>query len=245
MSQTRSISSKGASVDRLKAHPEGNLTPSVAHEINNPIQSLLNLLCLVEAEEGLSETGRQYLSLAKQEANRVSTITHAAMNQTREDTSSSPTNVPRLLASVIEFYKSRLESRGLFVDTRYDSESDLCVLNPGALRQTFANLITNAADATARGGRIYARVVPALERAGQKRHGLRVIIADTGSGISTDDLPRIWDPFFTTKGLSGNGIGLSLVRNTIQKLGVTLRVRTSTSSGRSGTVFSIFLPRPT
>jgi signal transduction histidine kinase len=243
MSQTRSTSSKGASVDRLKAHPEGNLPPSIAHEINNPIQSLLNLLCLVEAEEGLSETGRQYLSLAKQEANRVSLITRAAMNPTQEDTSPNPINLSRLLASVIEFYKSRLESRGLLIHTRYVSDSDLCVLDDGSLRQAFANLLTNAADATARGGRIYARVVPAFERAGRKRHGLRVTIADTGSGISTDDVRKIWDPFFTTKGSSGTGIGLSLVCNTVEKLGGTLRVRTSTSKGRSGTVFSLFLPQ--
>jgi two-component system NtrC family sensor kinase len=161
MSRTRSISPERARVSRFKARPESNLAPSVAHEINNPIQSLLNLLCLVEAEEGLSETGRQYLSLAKPEANRVSTITREAMSQTRGSAGLNPTNVARLLASVIDFYKSRIESRGLFIATRCDSEGDLFITDPEALRQTFANLITYAADATARGGRIYVRVAPA------------------------------------------------------------------------------------
>jgi len=105
-----------------------------------------------------------------------------------------------------------------------------------------ANLLLNAADAMPSGGKIYARIAPAHEWKGDNKQGLRLTFADTGSGITRQNLGRIWDPFFTTKGSAGNGIGLSMVKNTVQKHHGVLRVRSSTKSGHSGTVFSIFLP---
>jgi two-component system CheB/CheR fusion protein len=106
----------------------------------------------------------------------------------------------------------------------------------------FTNLLLNAADAMPAGGKMQARVSNAHESGGQRRRGLRLILADNGKGIAAKDLPRILDPFFSTKGAAGNGIGLSLVNNTVQKHHGVLRVRSSTKPGRSGTVFVIFLP---
>ena len=214
---------------------------SLAHEINNPLDALLNLLYLLEAEETLTETGRHYLALAKEEVHRISQIAHGAMDQFRSPAGPQDTNVPRLLHAVVEFYKSRLDAQGISVEVRYCPGEDLPI-DPGSLRQAFSNLLLNAAYAMPYGGIIHARVAKAHEWSALNRHGLRVTFADNGCGISADDLPKVTEAFFTTKGSAGTGLGLALVKDTVEKCPGVLRVRSSTKPGCSGTVFAIFLP---
>jgi signal transduction histidine kinase len=221
------------------AEPENGIS-SLAHEINNPLEALHQLHYLIENEGTLKEKGRQYLALAREEVQRISQILHAAM-ALRDSGDSEDTDVPELLSSVINFYASRFLFRGIDVKTRYRSGLHLAVY-PRQLWQMCANLLLNASDAMPSGGKIYARIAPAHEWKGDHKRGLRLTFADTGSGIAAKNLSRIWDPFFTTKGAAGNGIGLSLVKNTVQKHHGVLRVRSSTKAGHSGTVFSIFLP---
>ena len=217
------------------------LVASLAHEINNPLDALLNLLYLLEAEDTLTEKGRHYLAHAKEEVHRISQIAHGAMNQFRSPAGPQDTNIPRLLHGVVEFYKSRLDAQGICVEARYCPGEDLAV-DPGSLRQAFSNLLLNAAYAMPHGGILHAKVAKAHEWNGLNRHGLRVTFADNGCGISADDLPKVTDAFFTTKGSAGTGLGLALVKDTVEKCHGALRVRSSTKPGRSGTVFSIFLP---
>jgi signal transduction histidine kinase len=228
---------------RLQNRPppeeNGNGISSLAHEINNPLEALHQLHYLIEREGTLREKGRQYLALARDEVHRISKILHAAM-ELRESGDPEDTDVPELLRSVLNFYKSRFDSQAISVNTRYRSGAHLLAY-PHQLRQMCANLLLNAADAMPSGGKMYARLAPAHEWKDHRR-GLRLTFADTGSGIAAKNLSRIWDPFFTTKGATGNGIGLSLVKNTVQKHHGVLRVRSSTQAGHSGTVFSIFLP---
>jgi signal transduction histidine kinase len=145
------------------------------------------------------------------------------------------------MKALSSFYKSRLDSQRIRVETRYCSGEDLPV-DTGSLRQMFSNLLVNAAHAMPGGGRLHARVSRAREWTGLGRRGLRVIIADNGCGIPTANLPRITEPFFTTKGSAGTGLGLALVKDTVEKHHGVLRVRSSTKPGRSGSVFAIFLP---
>jgi signal transduction histidine kinase len=217
----------------------GSLVASLAHEINNPLESLLNLLYLIEAEA--TSTGRHYLALAQEEVHRISQIAHGAMDQFRSRAGPQDTNVPRLLRSVVDFYKSRLDSQGIRVETRYCHGEDLPV-DPGSLRQVFSNLLLNAAYAMPEGGIMHARVSRAREWTGRGRHGLRVTFADNGCGIAAADLPRITEPFFTTKGKAGTGLGLALVKDTVEKYDGVLRVKSRTKPGQSGSVFAIFLP---
>ena len=129
----------------------------MAHEINNPLDSLLNLLYLMEAEANLTEKGRHYLTLAKEEVHRISQITHEVMNEFRFTVSPQDTNVPNLLRSVVDFYQPRFEARGISIQARYCPDGDLAVY-PGPLRQAFSNLMLNAADSMPRGGTMHARI---------------------------------------------------------------------------------------
>jgi signal transduction histidine kinase len=220
---------------------ESKLAASLAHEINNPLDSVLNLLFLVKSETALTEKGRHYLTLAEEELQRVSNIAQAALDRAREFGALQETNVPDLMDSVIEVYRSRFEARGVSVSTRYGAYRDFPVYS-GPLRQVFSNLLLNAADSMPCGGRLLARARVARERTGQQRRGLRLTIADNGCGIAANQLQEIFEPFFTTKGSGGNGMGLALVRDVVQRHGGWLRVRSSTRAGHSGSVFAIFLP---
>jgi signal transduction histidine kinase len=246
MSDSRiQISGDSGENQRLENRPppaenENGIISSLAHEINNPLEALHQLHYLIETEGTLREKGRKYLALAREEVQRISQILHAAM-ELRDSGDPQDTDVRELLRSVLNFYKSRFASQDISVNTRYSTAAHLCGY-PRQLQQMCANLLLNAADAMPGGGKMYARIAPAHERKGGHRRGLRLTIADTGCGISAKNLLRMWDPFFTTKGPAGNGIGLSLVKNTVQKHHGILRVRSSTKAGHSGTIFTIFLP---
>jgi signal transduction histidine kinase len=225
---------------RARAPSTKGLSTSAAHEINNPLDTLLNLLYLVESDPAISETSREYLKLAQEEVRRISEIAHASLGQPDGQASAENANVGELLHAVVDFYKCRFEQSGIEVETRYGSDGHVPIFS-GPLREVFANLLLNAQAATPEGGRVHARVCPAHEWSGKGRHGVRVTVADNGSGIAANLLPRIFQPFFTTKP-AGHGMGLSLVRDIVQQHEGSLRVRSSTKAGQSGTVFAIFLP---
>lgn len=214
---------------------------SLAHEVNNPLTSLLNLLFLIQQEATLTERGRHCLWLAQEEVRRISQIAGEVLNARRARSLPEVTDVVQLMRGVLDFYKSRFLSHRIVVKTRFCSDGRAKVYD-GQVRQMLSNLLLNAADATPDGGTIHARVSTANEWAGRERHGLRISVADNGAGISADNLPKIFEPFFTTKGSEGNGMGLSLVRDIVRRHYGRLRVRSSTEPGSSGTVFSIFLP---
>ena len=214
---------------------------TMAHEINNPLESLLNLLYLADAEPGMTAAAHGYLALAREEVKRLAQMAQAALHGHRDDKPREDTDVPQLLWSVIELYKPRFESRGISVETRGCSGGNIAVYS-GPLRQMFSNLLLNAADAMPNGGRLHARVSNACEWSGQRRRGLRVTFADNGYGIPTQNIQRIFEPSFTTKGAHGSGLGLGLVMKVVRRHDGSLRVRSSTEHGNTGSIFSIFLP---
>ncbi len=213
----------------------------LAHEINNPLAAVLNLLFLVRGEATLTVKGYQYLALAQEEIQRLAQIANGALHHYRDPAALKETDVPRLLDSVIELYSARLRADSISVQTRYRIDSEAAVY-ASELRQVFSNLLLNAADSMPGGGRLQARASEGHEWSGQGRAGLRLTFADTGCGISKENLRDIFEPFFSTKGAGGCGLGLALVRGVVRKHGGSLRVRSSTKPGRSGSVFSIFLP---
>lgn len=221
--------------------PRDTLSAACAHEINNPLQCLLNLLYLVENDPALSKQTHLYLESARDEAQRISEVLRKAMCGPEGEENWNHTNVPKVLRAVVDFYQSRLLTQGISINTRYCPDGDL-LAECGPLRQVFSNLLLNAAEATPHGGRVYARVSTAQEWGGEGRRGLRITVADNGCGISAENLPKICQPFYTSKGAEGTGIGLSLVKEVVQRHGGALRVRSSIRAGHSGSVFAIFLP---
>lgn len=220
--------------------PSRSLT-SALHEINNPLESLLNLLYLVEADQGISQVSRDHLKMAEAEVMRVSKIAQAAMKRGLRRETAEDTNVAALLSSVLELHRPKLDRYNVSAFTRNDDDAT-AIIYPEQMRQVFSNLLLNAIDAMPKGGKFFARISKTQEWSGQERSGVRITIADTGTGIAADILSRVREPFFTTKGAYGNGMGLSIVQEIIAYHQGRLKIRNSTRSGKSGSVFSIFIP---
>ena len=226
--------------------PEPRRTPgrsltSALHEINNPLESLLNLLYLIETDPAISQASRDHLKMAQAEVMRVSMIAQAAMKRVPRRETAEATDVAALLASVLELHKPKLDRHNVSASTRNDDHAT-AVIYPEQMRQVFSNLLLNAIDAMPKGGKILAKISKTQEWTGLERSGVRITIADTGTGIAADILSRVREPFFTTKGAYGNGMGLAIVQEIIAHHQGRLKIRSSTRLGKSGSVFFIFIP---
>jgi signal transduction histidine kinase len=211
------------------------------HEINNPLESLLNLLYLVDADPAISQESRDHLKIAQAEVMRISKIAQATMKQGPHREAAEETDVAVLLSSVLELHKPKFDRHHVSASSRNDDDAT-AVLYPEQMRQVFSNLLLNAIDAMPKGGKVFARISKTQEWCGQERSGVRITIADTGTGIAADILSRLLEPFFTTKGANGNGMGLAIVQEIVAYHQGRLKIRSSTRSGKSGSVFSIFIP---
>ena len=216
----------------------GRLTAAIAHEIRNPLEALINLVYLARRDAA----GRdEYLRLAEQEIGRLDSIAQQALGFVRETTAPEQLNPAKLIDEVLQLYMRKLQQNNITIEKH--TEDGLGILGfPGELRQLFSNLILNAMESMKEGGRLRIRVVHAHEWAGEQREGVRVTVADTGSGISDHSLPHIFEPFFTTKKETGTGLGLWLAYGIVQKHSGWMRVTSRTIPGSSGTVFMVFLP---
>jgi PAS domain S-box-containing protein len=218
----------------------GRLSASIAHEINNPLEAVTNLLYLINEEKDLSEQARSFTHLAQQELARVSQIATQTLRFYRQPTARTAVRVSEQLDSVLKLYQGRLTSAGVEVVRDYRAAAPLLAFE-GELRQVFTNLVGNALDASRNGGKMTLRTREATDwRTGRK--GIRATVADRGHGMSRETLRRIFEPFFSTKGLTGTGLGLWVTLGIIQKHEGRVKVRSSESPQRHGTVFSVFIP---
>lgn len=218
----------------------GRMAASIAHEINNPLESITNLLYLAE-HETISDEARSYLTLAQHELARVSQIASQTLGFFRSSRGSAATPLPEIVDSAISLHLGRLSVCNVVVRKEYVPVS-LLFVHQGELRQVLVNLIGNALDAMPKGGRLRVRVRYVFDPV-TETHGARIVIADTGAGMNGVTLRQIFEPFYTTKGSAGTGLGLWVSSQIIARHKGRISVRSSQSSGRSGTVFSIFLPQ--
>jgi len=217
----------------------GRLAASITHEINNPLEAVTNLLYLIETSESLSDI-KKYVVLASEELKRVAEITAHTLNFHRQPINPVLVNIPELLDSVLTLYRQRLKSAGISVEREYNHVPPVLGMS-GELRQLFANMIGNAADAMRTGGLLKIRVKSLSTGAG-KRAGVRITVADSGCGIEAKNLQRIFEPFFSTKGNTGTGLGLWVSSSIVEKHDGKIQVKSCTTPEKSGTIFSIFLP---
>lgn len=229
----------------------GRLAASIAHEINNPLEAVTNLLYLLHQQPCLDTEALQYADLAQQEIARVSHITQQTLRFYRQSSLPVRLNLCELLDSVLTLYQGRLYSASVEVDRRYRGSSEVLAFS-GELRQLFANLIGNAADAMPKGGRLILSVRPSCAWNDPEVFGLRITVADTGHGMTEAVRKRIFDAFFTTKESTGTGLGLWVSAEIIAKHQGIIRVRSrppvdelcgqDRATSAAGTVFMLFLP---
>lgn len=217
----------------------GRLASSMAHEINNPLEAVTNLLFLAQRFNGQPEVG-DFLDKADLELRRVAAIVNQTLRFHRQSTPRQMVTAEKLFESAIELYKARIINSRLEIDRRYRTEVSFRCFS-GEIRQVLSNLIGNAIDATAPWGRLQLR-----SRLGVNwmtgRSGIVLTIADSGAGMSQETAARIFEPFFSTKGINGTGLGMWICREIVDRHQGSLRFKSSQSPRRHGTVFELFLP---
>ncbi len=214
----------------------GRLAASIAHEINNPLEAVTNLLFLANMDDSMKGATRSLLQVADKELQRLSHITARSLKFYRQRTAPSQTSIEDLIESVLFFHETEIKLRSIELIRRYrPSPQVLCLA--GEIQQVLTNLISNALEALTERARMHLRVRPGWD--GNGRDGVVITIADSGSGMDRFTMNRLFHPFVTTKGESGTGLGLWVSKGILDKHEAIVDVR---SKKGSGTVFRIFLP---
>lgn len=214
----------------------GKMSASIAHEINNPLEAVTNLLYLLEYEEQ-AEEARVYLTEAQREVKRISEITSHTLNFYRQSAEPELTSIPQLFDSCFTLFRKRLNDRGIATEKRWPCDLPMVMCQSGEIRQVLANLMGNAIDAMPNGGKLLLSIE-------LKKDHLEIIVADSGPGIPSELQKKILEPFFTTKGPRGTGLGLSISAEILARHRGTLNFESSTLVGDSGTSFRLTLPCP-
>jgi PAS domain S-box-containing protein len=219
----------------------GRLAASIAHEINNPMATLTDIIFLLEHSLSADQPAHQYVAIARQEAARISHITTHMLSLYRESKEPVPVDLSEVVESAISLYASKMKMNGIRSELRNDHRCEVLAF-PAEMRQVFSNFVANAVEACGTGSTIRVHVRNSRSWSRPETRGVRVVIADNGSGISEQSRQQLFRPFFTTKGEKGTGLGLWVTQSIVRKHGGFIRVRSSTAPDRSGTCFSVFIP---
>lgn len=220
----------------------GRLAATIAHEINNPLSSVLDMLYLMRNGVDESES-RRYMEIAEAELTRVGQIVRAMLGLYRESKSPIKIDLGETMREMLLLVERRFSDMGVHVEAKLDRE--ICVMGfPAELRQVFTNLIMNAAEAAGDGGRVWVSVFhedPLAAQRGGTRNAV-VLIRDDGAGIEEQVLPQLFKPFFTTKGERGTGLGLWVSQGIVAKRNGTIDLTSSTAPEDHGTAAKVSLP---
>jgi signal transduction histidine kinase len=241
----------------------GRLAASIAHEINNPLEAITNLLFLM-AYEPLVDPAKKYLDLAQRELARVTAIATQTLRFHRQATNASETSLRDVIESALTLFHGRITNAGVSIERQYKTDKKIRAFE-GDLRQVFANLLSNALDATSPGGKIIIRLresqdvpegkdlpeindlpevndLPEANNLKTARRYVRLTIADTGIGMTPETRQHMFEPFFTTKNVTGTGLGLWVSAEILANHRAITRVRSSQNPDCHGTVISISFP---
>ncbi len=219
----------------------GRLAASIAHEINNPLEAVTNSLYLALQDQTLDPDTKTYLHTAEQELRRVAHITTQTLRFHKQSISAARVDLCDIVDSVLALFERRLANKNIQVNAECKRGS-FATCFADEIRQVVANLVSNAMDATREGGSIRLRVRTARSWTREHPDGVRIVVADTGHGIPSTVLDRIFEPFVSTKEATGVGLGLWVSEGIVRKHGGAIRVRSRANAQPSGTVFTVFLP---
>lgn len=231
-----------ALVKSEKLAAAGRLAATMAHEINNPLQAVMNLIAILASSPRLEPQDQALAKTAEEELGRIAHLTRQSLSFYRESTSPGPVNLEETVEGVLNIFANRIKVREIIVERLYLSDVPVIRSFAGEIRQVITALLQNAIDAVPRGGTISVRVRKSSRWAESAIAGGRISITDNGTGISSANVSRIFEPFFTTKGEQGTGLGLWVANGIVSRLGGSIQVRSSTLPGKSGSCFSIFFP---
>jgi PAS domain S-box-containing protein len=225
-------------VQSEKLAATGRMAAAIAHEINNPLESLINLIFLARKNTPPQGKAYAYLTTAEQELERVAHIARQTLGYYRDTGLPTEVHLHELIENILTVYKAKFIANGIAVANRFNDIQKISV-SRGELIQVFSNIITNAIDAMQGGGTLN---ITTKKIAGPTGDGIQTIIRDSGVGIQQDHLEKIFEPFFTTKGNLGTGIGLWIARQLAERRGGQISVASSTEKENSGTTVTIFIP---
>jgi PAS domain S-box-containing protein len=232
---------EGALRTSEKLAAAGRLAATVAHEINNPLEAITNLIYLAKRDLPNADKVTAHLLSARQELDRVAHITRQTLGFYRDSTSPIRMNLANTVDDLLSLYEKRLEVRKIKIVKQFDLDAEVTAF-AGEIRQAISNLLTNSMDAMSTGGSLTIRVRKKHEWNNSCAPGVRITIADTGSGIAPEHRRNLFQPFFTTKHDVGTGLGLWITLGIVDKHGGLMHLRSRTEVGMSGTAFSIFIP---
>jgi signal transduction histidine kinase len=225
--------------ERLAA--TGRISNTIAHEINNPLEAITNLLYLLNLSLNNPETAAGLLHSAQEQLSRVSRISRQILSFNRESAVPVTAHLFQLMDDVLALNNRAIVAKELRIERDWD-ESVTVSGFPAQLRQVFSNLLRNAVDASKAGGRIRIRISSRRRWGNLESPIAKVLFSDTGVGILPENMDRIFEPFFTTKELKGSGIGLWLSNSIVQEHRGNIRVRSNSCASRSGTCVAVILP---
>jgi signal transduction histidine kinase len=216
----------------------GRLTSTVMHEIRNPLESAQGLLYVLAQDNEATDEIRQLAQSVQVQLSHVQEIINRTLSLSRESAAPVSLDLGKVTDEILKFYSGRMELNRIAVDRRYGVN---CRFEGyiGETRQVVSNIIANALDAISRDGTLTIRI---RRQVANGRPGITYLVRDTGPGIPAQYQEAVFQPFFTTKGEKGSGLGLWIVDEIVRRRGGTLWLRTSTRTGRSGTCFRVFLP---
>lgn len=235
--ETRRTSAALIQSEKLAA--VGRLASSMAHEINNPLEAITNLLYLCRGG-AIAPQVKLWLDEAELELRRISILANQTLRFHRQSSRPCEISCLSLFTPTLDLYEARLRNAGIVVEKRKRAEQ-LVECYEGDIRQVLSNLITNAIDAMPTGGRLILRSREGTDwRSGRK--GIFLTVADTGKGIDPEARDRMFEAFFTTKGINGSGLGLWMSSEIVRRHNGSITIRSAQAPGRCGTVAVIFLP---
>jgi two-component system, NtrC family, sensor kinase len=238
---TRSRLAEHAALMNERLAATGRMAHTIAHEINNPLEAITNLLFLLRSPATGPKEAAEYLLSAENEVARVSRIAKQILTFHRESASPISVDLASLMEDVLALNNRAIVEKSLDVRKRWSA--DICVEGfPAQLRQVFSNILRNAIDASETGGKIDIRISLSFLGPEFGEKAARVTIADRGIGIAKENVARVFDAFFTTKELKGTGVGLWLSATIVHQHGGRIQLKTCDLPDRSGTSISVLLP---